>query len=95
MWVNKESQHGFVKGTNLLKFFNEVTDTDVEDNAINMVNMDFQEALDKLLHNRLRNKVMTRGMKGTVTTLTQNCLGDRKHTKYWLLDVVGFLRSWC
>ncbi|XP_041031713.1 zinc finger protein 420-like isoform X1 [Carcharodon carcharias] len=42
--------------------------------------MDFQKTFDKVAHNRLVNKVIAHGIKGTLATWLQNWLSDRKQS---------------
>ena len=58
----KESQHGFVKGrsclTNLLVFFEEVTNYIDSGYPVDVIYLDFQKAFDKVSHGRLVSKWM-------------------------------------
>ena len=56
----RDSQHGFVSGksclTNLIEFFEGATKKVDEGSAVDVVNMDFSKAFDKVPHGRLLHK---------------------------------------
>ena len=77
-----ERQHGFVKGrsclTNLIEFFEEVTKMIDEGRAVDVVDMDFSQAFDKVPHGRLMQKVKSHGIRGELARWTQNWLLSKK-----------------
>ena len=60
------SQHGFLKArsclTNLLCFFEEITKWVDEGSPVDVINLDFQKAFDKVPHQRLILKLKSHGM---------------------------------
>ena len=68
--IIRQSQHGFTKGkscfTNLLEFFEDVTSRVDRGEPVDVVYLDFQEAFDKVSHNRLLCKVKAHGIAGNV-----------------------------
>ena len=78
----KGSQHGFTKGssclTNLLEFYETVSDWVDEGKAVDIVYPDFKKAFDKVPHRRLLAKVRACGMTGQVANWIANWLHGRK-----------------
>ena len=64
------SQHGFVTGrscvTNLLQFFEDVTNYIDLGDPVDVVYLDFQKAFDKVPHKRLLKKLRAMGIRGVV-----------------------------
>ncbi|MGE5822000.1 MAG: RNA-directed DNA polymerase [Nitrososphaerota archaeon] len=77
----KESQHGFLKGrsclTNLLEFFEFVTNYIDQGYPIDVVYLDFQKAFDKVPHKRLMMKIKALGITGEVFNWIEDWLRDR------------------
>jgi hypothetical protein len=78
----EDSQHGFVKGrsceTNLVEFFDYVSqllDTGICADAIFL---DFAKAFDKVPHNRLMEKIRALGINGEVANWIERWLAGRK-----------------
>ena len=67
------SQHGFTKGrsclTNLLKFFEKVTDEIDKGKPFDCIYFDFAKAFDKVPHFRLIKKLKAHGVDGNVEKL--------------------------
>ena len=80
--VIRGSQHGFTKGssclTNLLEFYEAVSDWVDEGKEVDIVYLDFKKAFDKVPHRRLLAKVRTCGVAGQVANWITNWLSDRK-----------------
>jgi ribonuclease P/MRP protein subunit RPP40 len=76
------SQHGFVKGksclTNLLEFFEKVTDWVDNGEPVDVIYLDFQKAFDKVPHKRLLHKAKNMGIEGELLCWLQDWLKDRK-----------------
>ena len=56
----KDTQHGFVKNrscTNLLVFLKEITDYVDSGYSVDIINLDFWKAFDKVSHKRLLHKL--------------------------------------
>ena len=64
------SQHGFTKGrsclTNLLEFFEKVTDAIDKGKPFDCIYLDFAKAFDKVPHCRLIQKLKVHGVDGNV-----------------------------
>ncbi len=62
------SQHGFINGrscvTNLLQFFEDVTNYIDQGDPVDVVYLDFQKAIDKVPHQRLLKRSEGDGYKG-------------------------------
>jgi hypothetical protein len=78
----EDSQHGFVKGrsceTNLVEFFDYVSqllDTGI---CADAVFLDFAKAFDKVPHNRLMEKIRALGISGEVANWIERWLAGRK-----------------
>ena len=80
----KGSQHGFTKGsscrTNLLEFYEAVSDWVDEGKAVDIVSLDFKKAFDKVSHRRLLAKVRACGVVGQVANWIANWLSDGKQS---------------
>jgi hypothetical protein len=78
----QDTQHGFVKGrsceTNLVEFFDYVSQ--LLDNGIcaDAIFLDFAKAFDKVPHKLLMEKVRALGIRGEVATWIENWLAGRK-----------------
>ena len=76
------SEHGFLNArsclTNLLCFFEEITKWVDEGSPVDVINLDFQNASDKVPHQRIILKLQSRGMGNSVVNLIEHCLtGDK------------------
>ncbi len=78
----KGSQHGFTKGssclTNLLEFYEAVSDWVDEGKAVDIVYLDFKKAFDKVPHRRLLDKVRACRVAGQVANWIANWLSGMK-----------------
>ncbi len=78
----RNSQHGFSRGksclTNLLSFFDKITDEVDKGNSIDVVYLDFAKAFDKVPHQRLLNKIKSLGVSGNVHRWIEGWLSNRK-----------------
>ena len=90
----KGSQHRFTKGssclTNLLEFYEAVSDWVDEGKAVDMAYLDFKKAFDEVPHRRLLAKVRACGVAGQVTKWIANWLNDRKQ----IVAVSGRMSGW-
>ena len=77
-----DSQHGFRKGgsclSNLLQFLDAVTGSMDKNNCIDVINLDFAKAFDKVPYERLLDKVSKHGFGGQVWLWIKEWLRDRK-----------------
>ena len=71
--------------TSLLDFFARVINTyDTSNNkAVDLINLDFQNAFDKVPHERLLAKVMAHGIQGCAAQWIRNWLAER-HQRVWI-----------
>ncbi|CAM4650296.1 unnamed protein product [Lepidochelys olivacea] len=71
-----KSQHGFCKGTscltNLLEFFEGVNKHVDKGDPVDIVYLDFQQAIDKIPYQRLLSKVSCHGIRGKVLSWIDN-----------------------
>ena len=78
----KDSQHGFLSGrsclTNLLEFFEEVTDCLDKGDKMDIIYLDFSKAFDKVPHKKLLDKTASLGIGGQVISWLDNYLKERK-----------------
>ena len=78
----KKNQHGFRKGksclTDLLEFFESVNKHVERGDLVDLVYFDFQKAFDKDPHQRLLNKLSSRGIRGEVLLWISSWLEYRK-----------------
>ena len=90
----KSSQHGFTKGsscrTNLLEFYETVSDWVDEGKAVDIVHLDFKKSFDEVLRRRLLAKVRACGVAGQVANWIANWLSDRKQR----VAVSGRMSCW-
>ena len=90
----KGSQCGFTKGssclTNLLEFYEAVSDCVDEGKAVDIVYLDFKKVFDKVPHRRLIANVRACGVAGQVTNWIANWLSDRKQR----VAVSGRMSCW-
>ena len=90
----KGSQHGFTKGssclTNLLEFYEAVSDWVDDGKAVEIIYLKFKKAFDKEPHRRLLAKVRACGVAGQVANLIANWLRDRKQR----VSVSGRMSCW-
>jgi ribonuclease P/MRP protein subunit RPP40 len=75
------TQHGFVKGrsclTNLLEFLEDVTEYVDQGSPVDAIYLEFQNAFDKVPHQRLLKKVQALGINGTAYTWIEDRLKNR------------------
>ncbi len=78
----RNSQHGFSRGksclTNLLSFFDKITDEVDKGNPIDVIYLDFAKAFDKVPHQRLLRKLKSLGVSSNVRRWIENWLSNRK-----------------
>ncbi len=78
----KDSQHGFMARnsctTNLLEFLERLMRAVDENEAMDVVFLDFAKAFDKVLHKRLMSQLSAHGKEGRVLKWTGTWLGDRR-----------------
>ena len=88
------SQHGFLKArsclTNLLCFFEEITKWLDEGSPVDIIYLDFQNAFDKVPHQRLILKLKSHGMGNSVINWIDLWLTDRRQR----VVVDGEVSSW-
>ncbi|XP_038671336.1 uncharacterized protein LOC119975618, partial [Scyliorhinus canicula] len=86
----RDSQHGFVKGrsclTNLIEFFEKVTEQVDKGRAVDVVYMDFSKAFDKVPHGRLLQKIRRLGIEGDLEMWIRNWLVERRQRVVQLLQ---------
>ena len=77
-----DSQHGFMKGrsctTNLVEFFDKVTEAVDRGEAVDIFYLDFAKAFDKVPRERLLEKLRAKGVDGEVLAWLRDWLTDRK-----------------
>jgi len=77
-----QSQHGFIKGrsclTNMLEFFEEVTNRIDQGEPMDVIYLDFQKAVEKVLHRRLLSKIRDHGVRGKVLAWIEDWLSGRR-----------------
>ena len=92
--LNNPSQHGFLKArsclTNLLGFFEEITKWVDEGSPVDVINLDFQKAFDKVPHQILILKLKSHGMGNSIINWIEQWLNDR--TQRVVVD--GEVSSW-
>jgi hypothetical protein len=78
----EDSQHGFVRGrscgTNLVEFFDFVTEALDGGTSADAIFLDFAKAFDKVPHRRLITKLRGLGIGGEILRWIENWLADRK-----------------
>ncbi|CAM5175000.1 unnamed protein product [Eretmochelys imbricata] len=78
----RKSQRGFCKGrscfTNLLEFFKGVNKHVDKGDPVDIVYLGFQEAFDKVPHQRLLSKLSCHGIRGKILSWIENWLKDRE-----------------
>ena len=88
------SQHGFLRArsclTNLLCFFEEMTKWVDEGSRVDVINLDFQKAFDKVPHQRLILKLKSHGMGNSIINWIEQWLTNRKQR----VVVDGEVASW-
>jgi ribonucleases P/MRP protein subunit RPP40 len=86
--------HGFTKGrsclTNLLTFFEDVTDYMDQGNAVDVIYLDFQNAFDKVPHRRLLRKVQSLSINGQIYMWIENRLSQQSQR----VQLAGFSSDW-
>ncbi|CAM4553636.1 unnamed protein product [Lepidochelys olivacea] len=77
-----KSQHGFCKGrsclTDLLEFFEGVNKHVDKGDPVDIVDLDFQKAFDKVPHQTLLCKLSCHGIRGKILSWIENWLKDRE-----------------
>ncbi|KAK4822100.1 LOW QUALITY PROTEIN: hypothetical protein QYF61_009800 [Mycteria americana] len=77
----RHSQHGFTKGksclTNVISFYNMVTQPVDEEKAVDIVFLDFSKAFDAVPHSILLDKLSNCGMSGFMVRCVKNWLKGR------------------
>ena len=90
----KGSQYGFTKGsscrTNLLEFYEAVSDWVDEGKEVHRVYLDFKKAFNKVPHQRLLAKVRACGVVGQVVNWSAKWLSDGKQR----VAVSGRMSCW-
>ena len=80
--IRNPSQHGFLKArpclTNVLCFFEEITKWVDERSPVDVIYLDFQNAFDKVPHQRLILKLKSHGMGNSIINCIEQWLTDRK-----------------
>ena len=95
-----DSQHGFRNKhsclTSLLDFFAQVIETYDTDNneAVDLVYLDFQKAFDKVPHERLMVKVNAHGIRGDAAIWIRNWLAGR-HQQLCIKQSYSTSHIWC
>jgi hypothetical protein len=78
----KDTQHGFSRGrsclTNLLSFFETVTQWVDKGDPVDIIYLDFAKAFDKVSHTHLVNKLLSHGISGNVLIWINEWLSNRK-----------------
>ena len=78
----RSSQHGFLKNrsclTNLLEFFEYVTNNIDNGSAVDAIYLDFSKAFDKVPHRRLISKFKSHKIDGNILNWLKNWLSGRK-----------------
>ena len=79
--ILKSSQHGFMKNkstvTNLLEFFEKITDIVDQGEAADVIYLDFSKAFDKVPAKRLIEKMKSCGINGNVLSWIEEWLTGR------------------
>ncbi|XP_073537645.1 uncharacterized protein [Phyllobates terribilis] len=92
--VINQSQHGFVTNkscqTNLISFYDRITDWVDQGNAVDIVYLDFSKAFDKVSHTILIEKMTKYAMDQATVRWIHNWLSDRTQR----VVVNGFTSSW-
>ena len=102
--VLNNSQHGFRKGrscqTNLIEFFDKITQWTDEGNCVDVLFLDFRKAFDKVDHERLMVKLAAAGVDGKLWHWIKDWLAGRKQrvivkgeSSEWLLIESGVLQG--
>ena len=88
------SQHGFLKPksclTNLLVFFEEITKCVDEGSPVDIINLDFQKAFDRVPHQRLIIKLKSHGIGISIINWIEQWLTDRRQ----IVVVDGEVPNW-
>ena len=100
--VLRNSQHGFRRGrscqTNLIEFYDKVTQWIDEGGSVDLLFLDFRKAFNKVDHSRLMVKLEAAGVKGNLWRWLKDWLSGRKQrvvvageTSEWLPVESGVL----
>jgi hypothetical protein len=77
-----DTQHEFWSGrsclTNVLEFLEDVTHYVDQETPVDVINLDFQKAFEKVPHCRLSRKLESQGITGPIQRWIDNWLFDRK-----------------
>ena len=88
------SQHGFLKArsclTNLLCFFEEITEWVDDGSPVDVIYLDFHKAIDKVPHQRLILKLKSHGMGNSIINWIEQWLTNRRQR----VVVDGEVSSW-
>ena len=88
------SQHGFLKArsclTNLLWFFEEITNWVDEGSPVDVIYLDFHKAFDKVPHQSIILKLKSHGMVNSIINWIEQWLTDRRQ----MVVVDGEVSSW-
>jgi len=94
----KDSQHGFRRKrsclTNLLSFFDEVTDMVDQGMPVDVVYLDFQKAFDKVSHAKLLQKLRRYGIRGKTANWIEDWLCGRRQRVVVEGSKSGWERVW-
>ncbi|CAM5084645.1 unnamed protein product, partial [Eretmochelys imbricata] len=92
--VIRNSQHGFTKGksclTNLIAFYDEITGSEDEGKAVDVLFLDFSKAFDTVSHSILVSKLKKYGLDGCTTRWVESWLDCRVQ---WVV-INGSMSSW-
>ena len=102
--VLNNTQHGFRKGrscqTNLIEFFDKITQWTDEGNCVDVLYLDFCKAFDKVDHERLMVKLAAAGVHGNLWHWIKDWLAGRKQrvivkgeSSEWSLIASGVLQG--
>lgn len=90
----KDTQHGFRNGksclTNLIEFFEQVTNDLDQGHAVDLVYLDFSKAFDKVAHCRLINKLHAHGIGGDILKWVKSWLSGRRQR----VSIEGDFSDW-
>ena len=89
-----EAQHGFISGrsctTQLLEVMEEITQSLDKGEDVDVMDLDFAKAFDKVPHQRVLQKLSAYGIKGKVYNWSKEFLSNRKQ----LVVINGIYSEW-